>query len=56
MAGKLWNLTYVVRADRYFVGRLLVLTGLHGERHPRNQNLVCFRASYMPTSGSGSGR
>ena len=29
MAGKLWNLTYVVRAGRYFVWQLLALTGLH---------------------------
>ena len=28
VAGKLWNLTYVVRAGRYFVGQLLALTGL----------------------------
>ena len=29
MAGKLWNLTYVVRADIYLLWRLLRLTGLH---------------------------
>ena len=29
VAGKLWNLTYVVRAGRYFVWQLLALTGLH---------------------------
>ena len=29
VAGKLWNLTYVVRAGRYFVWELLALTGLH---------------------------
>ena len=29
MAGKLWNLTYVVRAGRYFVWQLLRLTDLH---------------------------
>ena len=40
MAGKVWNLTYVVRAGKYFVWRLLRLTGLHDERHPRNQNVV----------------
>ena len=40
IAGKLWNLTYVVRAGRYFVWRLSRLTGLHDERHPRNQNVV----------------
>ena len=37
-SGKLWNLTYVVRAGRYFVWRLLRLTGLHDERNPRNQH------------------
>ena len=29
VAGKLWNLTYDVRACRYFVWQLLALTGLH---------------------------
>ena len=29
VAGKLWNLTYVVKAGRYFVWQLLALTGLH---------------------------
>ena len=29
MAGKLWNLTYVVRSGRYFVSRMPILTGLH---------------------------
>ena len=29
MAGKLWNLTYVVQAGRYFVWRLLRLSGFH---------------------------
>ena len=29
MAGKLWNLTYVVRAGRYFLWRFLRLTGLY---------------------------
>ena len=29
VAEKLWNLTYVVRAGRYFVWQLLALTGLH---------------------------
>ena len=28
-AGKLWNLTYVIRAGKYFVWRLLRLTDLH---------------------------
>ena len=38
MAGKLWNLTDVVRADRYFVWRLLKLTVLHDSRDSNNQN------------------
>ena len=38
MAGKLWNLTYVVRAGRYFVWRLLRLTGLHRSPGSKNQN------------------
>ena len=29
VVGKLWDLTYVVRVGRYFVWRLLRLTGLH---------------------------
>ena len=29
IAGKLWNLTFVVRAGRYFVWQLLRITGLH---------------------------
>ena len=35
IAGKLWNLTSVVRAGKYFVWRLLRLTGLH-RKHTRN--------------------
>ena len=38
VAGKLWNLTYVVRAGRYFVWRLLRLTGLHYASAKQNQN------------------
>ena len=38
VAGKLWNLTYVVRAGRYFVWRLLRLTGLHDASARKNQN------------------
>ena len=38
MAGKLCNLTYVVRAGRCFVWRLLRLTGLHDSRGSKNQN------------------
>ena len=38
MAGKLWNLTYVVRAGGYFVWRLLRLTGLHNSGGTKNQN------------------
>ena len=37
MAGKLWNLTYVVRAGRYFVWRLLRLTGLNNESASRQK-------------------
>ena len=37
IAGKLWNLTYVVRAGKYFVWRLLRLTGLHIS-HSKNQS------------------
>ena len=40
MTGKLWNLTYVVRAGSHFVWRPLRLTGLHDERDTKNQNLV----------------
>ena len=38
MAGKLWKLTYVVRAGRYFMRRLLRLTGLHYSGRGKNQN------------------
>ena len=38
MAGKLWNLTYVVWAGRYFVGRLLRLTGLHNSGGRKKTN------------------
>ena len=38
MAGKLWDLTYVVRAGQYFVWRLLRLTGLHDSRGSNNKN------------------
>lgn len=40
MMGKLCNLTYVVRASRYFVGRLLTPLGLHDKQDTRNQKLV----------------
>ena len=40
MAGKLWNLTYVVRAGRYFVWRLLRLTGLHDAQDRKEQNHI----------------
>ena len=46
MAEKLWNLTYVFRAGRYFVRRLLRLTGLHDQRDPRNQNVVSLGAQF----------
>ena len=38
MESKLWNLTCVVRAGRYFVGRLLRLTGLHDLHDQKHQN------------------
>ena len=38
MAGKLWNLTYAVRAGRYFVWRLMRLTVLHDSRGSNNQD------------------
>ena len=38
MAGNLWNLTYVVRAGKYFVWRLLRLTALHDPRGSNIQN------------------
>ena len=37
-AGKLWNLTYVVRADRYSCGGSLRLTGLHDSHDQKHQN------------------
>lgn len=42
IAGKLWNLTYVIRAGRYFVWQLLRLTGLHtpASRQARTRNMV----------------
>ena len=41
MAGKLWNLTHVVQAGRYFVWRLLRLTGLqHSLGSKKKQNRI----------------
>ncbi|CAB1118521.1 unnamed protein product [Ectocarpus sp. CCAP 1310/34] len=42
IAGKLWNLTHVIRAGRYFVWQLLRLSGLHTQasRHTRSRRLV----------------
>ena len=40
MGGKPCNLTHVARAGRYFVWRLLRLTGLHDSRGTKNQNLT----------------
>ena len=40
MAGKLWNLTYVVRAGKYFVWRLLRLAGLHDSPGSKNRNRI----------------
>ena len=41
-AGKLWNLTFVVRAGRYFVWQLLRLTDLHTKdrTNSRTQRIV----------------
>lgn len=47
MAGKLWNLTSVVRAGRNFVWRLLRLTGLHDERRRRNRNVVSLGSEFL---------
>ena len=38
VAENLWNLTYVVRAGRYFAWRLLRLTGLHDPQDQSRQN------------------
>ena len=38
VAGKLWNLTYEVRAGRYFAWRLLQLTGIHDASARNKQN------------------
>ena len=46
MPGELRNLTYVVRAGRYFVWRFLSLTGLHDEQNPRNQHSVRLGREY----------
>lgn len=40
IAGKLWNLTYVIRAGKYFVRRLLKLTGLHSTQNKNQNHLV----------------
>ena len=39
VAGKLWNLTYIIKAGKYFVWRLLRLTGLHNASR-KNQNHI----------------
>lgn len=38
IAGKLWNLTFVIRAGKYFVFRLRRLTGLHVTPQRKNQS------------------
>ena len=38
VAGMLWNLTYVVRVGRYFVWRLLRLTGVYDASARKKQN------------------
>ena len=42
IAGKLWNLTFVVRAGRYFVWQLLRITGLHSSaaKSSRKRSIV----------------
>ena len=42
VAGKLWDLTFVVRAGRHIVWQLLRLTGLHtiSRTNPRTQRIV----------------
>lgn len=40
IAGKLWNLTYVIRAGKYFVWRLLRLAGLHDPHSKNKSHLV----------------
>ena len=39
MAGKLWNMTFVIRAGQYFVGRLLRLTGLRTANANQNHTI-----------------
>ena len=58
MAGKLWNLTYVVRAGRYFVSRMLTLTGLHDSRVSNEQNITeeLGREVYADLASPGSGQ
>ena len=38
IAGKLWNLTYVIRAGKYFVWRLLRITDLHTRTGKKKQS------------------
>lgn len=38
IAGKSWDLTYVVRAGRYSVWRLLRLTGVHDSQDPKHHD------------------
>ena len=57
VAGKLWNLTYVVRAGRYFVWQLLALTGLHQNAKLKNghEEQWILDGSFITTSPFGSG-
>ena len=40
IAGKLWNLTYVIRAGKYFVWRLLKITDLHTQTGKKTSRSV----------------
>ena len=40
IAGKLWNLTYVIRAGKYFVWRLLRITDLHTRTRKKQSHSV----------------
>ena len=40
IAGKLWNLTYVIRAGKYFVWRLLRITDLHTQTGKKQSHSV----------------
>ena len=58
MAGKLWKLTYVVRAGRYFESRMPGLTGLHNSRlnNKQNNTVELGREVHADLASSGIGR